>query len=62
MPPKLWPTITKQWVSAALLLSVAIMAQPPEQFPHRAHRHPLPGRLPGPEGRIRDGAAQAEIR
>jgi hypothetical protein len=49
-------------VSAALLLAVAIMAQPPEQFPDGTHRHALSGRLPGPESCVGDDVAQAEIR
>jgi hypothetical protein len=44
-------------VSSALLLAVAIVAQPPEQFPHGTHRHALPSRLPGLEGCVSDDVA-----
>ena len=48
MPPKLWPTITRSGFPPRFFLAVAIMAQPPEQLPHRTHRHALSSRLPAP--------------
>ena len=36
--------------------------RPPEQLAHRSDRHPLSGRLPPPECRVRDSVAETDVR
>jgi hypothetical protein len=61
MPPTVANDYQKR-ISPVLSPAIAVMAQPPEQLAHRSDRHPLSGRLPPPECRVRDSVAEAEVR